>query len=173
MLAHTLKIHHKTRNPLNSKYSFSSLYLTIGAHIIGDRTAESVTELLCSEIETMLSALEGKQIEQKQQVPIKDKIDAKSFFLQAHRFFMGENKAQNLSFSNKHLLDFTAIAFPQNNECFDGEIGFLTCLDGVNAMLVWKDFKTKKVLSLLIKFDNYIEIWKKAWEALKITAHII
>jgi|GEM_PF-1750961 len=50
-----IKIHHKTHKSTDEKYSFSSLYLTIGKHTIGDVNAESMTELLISEIEQMLS----------------------------------------------------------------------------------------------------------------------
>jgi len=59
-----IQIHHKTERSADGRHCFSSVHLTIGGRKIGDTDAVSVTGLLISEIDHMVSEVERKRSEQ-------------------------------------------------------------------------------------------------------------
>jgi len=170
MLIHEndIKVHGKTRKPTGSNYSFSSIYITIGNHIVGDANAESITDLLFSEVDSIKNNLENKKNEiNGKACTNKNKIDAVSFFKCARHFLATGKKHSDISHINDFLLKTATNAFPQHNECFDGEEGVFACLDKDESILAWKDFETKKILSCIVDSSFYINQWNKLLEELK------
>jgi len=128
-----IKIHHKTQKFTEGKYHFSTVYLTIGNHIIGETDAVSLTELMVSEIEGLIA----------------------------------EARTQKNAWKNENAINKAVFAFPKNNECFDGENGFLAFLDETNAVLTWEDFETGNILATIVNFDHYIEQWETVLNGLR------
>jgi len=128
-----IKIYHKTDQSSDEKHYFSTLYLTIGTHIIGDVETVSMTKLLISEIEQMVSKAKMKKSTWRAEKNVNEALSA----------------------------------FPENNECFDGEKGFLAFTGKTDAILVFKDVETGNMLATIVNSDNYIELWQTVLNELK------
>jgi len=62
MTEQNIKIYRKTNKSADVKYYFSTLYLTIGSHAIGNMETIAMTELLISGIEMMIYEAKIKKV---------------------------------------------------------------------------------------------------------------
>jgi len=80
---------------------------------------------------------------------------------------IAEARTQKNAWKNENAINKAVFAFPKNNECFDGENGFLAFLDETDAVLTWEDFETGNILATIVNFDDYIELWEAVLNELK------
>jgi len=158
-----LKLNYKITLSNDGKYRFISIVLRAGKFVIGNPDAISILGLIEGEAEKIIKSLLDIKIKNNSDIIIYSipEIDLDELFECCFEHILGGNLDDARMNKHKNIIERTALSIPFANECFDGNVGFLSYLGKNNGLLFWRDFESMKTRSLIVDYSMYIKIWEE------------
>lgn len=146
--------------PATEGRDFVSMFMEIDDFIVGDSEAISVLGLMVGEARKIIDNMLKIKQNAHGSLGVDCIEDLNAFFDYSFEFVLGAMKDPVKHEIFGEIINRTTLAFPFANECFDGEIGFLSYMGGDSGFLMWRDFRTMQINARIISYSSYSDLWQ-------------